>query len=242
MKKFLGNLLSRSGVGLGSEDNGEHTCNLKGFRPRPLIRAFKEMDYEWEVCLPWYLERLEGSRVLDTGFMEHKGFTRMLADLGFETWGIDIEAKGLEGIHTIKGPVWDIRKIRPEQAFDTIVLNSLLEHLEVGYYTEESFAGACTATIRALELSLSPKGILLLQVPIGERKVTIFHKEKAFYETFTIETLSYLLRAFKIEEANFFARTPTGWCRISPEVACKAKVGGGLPRCLGLVKARRTRE
>ncbi len=235
MKKSIGDFLCRLGIGLGSSYNGAMEYELKGFRPRPVLGHLEGMDYEWETCLPWYLERIRGNRILDVGYIEHRGLGGFLTGLGFEVWGIDIKGREVGGIKVIKAPIWDIEKW-DVPLFDTIIVNSLLEHLHLPYYTEKSFVGAQEATMRVLGGVLARDGILLLQVPFGNKPIKVRNKGKEFYEVVTEGRLLELLSGFNIEDLDFFVRSSKGWTKVSRDIAIRVNTGGSLPRCLALVR------
>jgi len=222
---------------LGSKPDGSEIHKLIGFWPRPLIRFPRHLDYEWKIGLHWYLKRIEGNRVLDTGFVEHLGFTKLLVELGFEVYGVDLKGYSAREFKAIQCLVWETS--HHCSGFDTIVANSLLEHLGLRCYGQPEFKEAQKATIDDFYEILNPKGLLLVQVPYGRYPILVRYRNQDFYRISTSESLSVLLEGFEIEEKVFFIKATKGWIEASESIANKVQQGGGFPSCMAYIKARK---
>jgi len=237
MRKQLGEFLSRVGIGWGTSFNGSLEYELRGSRPRPLVTGTSRLDYEWDVGLPWYLKNLQGPRVLDTGFVEHLEFTKLLVRLGFEVYGIDIKAfdSDKEGFTSFKEYVWKTPFV--DGYLDLIVANSLFEHLGLKCYGQPEFSGAQQATAEEFRRVLKPNGVLLMQVPYGMYSILVKSKGVDFYRVLTRGALFGLLKGLEIENKTFYVRSHKGWVEVSESIANKVKIGGSLPNCLAYIKA-----
>lgn len=227
MRKQIGDLLSRFGFRLGSESGTE----LKGSRPYPPIEVMG-LDYEWDVGLEWYLKRIKGKTILDAGFIAHKEFSKLLARLGFEVYGIDIGefAEEIENLSVIRRPIWDTSL--EEKSVDTIIANSLLEHLGLPCYGQDVIEEGDEAAIEEFRRILHPTGLLLLQVPFGKTEKIITNEGVPFYKVYTSEGLDKLLQAFGSRTPTFYTKTKKGWIEVNKNIADKIEQGGGFPSCL----------
>ena len=241
---ILSDFRNRFGDRLGSWTRGTRASGaleqeLKGIWPRPVVGLPKHLDYEWVVGLPWYLKNIKGNRVLDAGFMAHLEFTKLLVQLGFEVYGVDLQAfdSDREGFTTFKECVWETPFI--DGYIDLIVANSLLEHLGLEFYGQPKLKNAKKATMKEFNRILSPGGTLLLQVPYGKSPTLIRYKGQDFYRVLTKTRLSELLEDFQIEEKAYFAKLSKGWLQISEAIADKIDQGEGFPACLVYVKAKK---
>lgn len=237
MRKQLGELLSRLRIGWGTPFNGSLEYNLKGFRPLPLVRLPKDVDYEYEVGIPWYLKNIHGTKILDMGFSDHYKFTEVLSKLGLEVYGVDITEKDVKGIVPIYCLAWELPLWLKD--FDTIIANSFLEHMGLKCYGQPEFPGATQATMEAFKRVLKPSGRLLIQVPYGKEPTLVKAGGEDFYRVFTSKSLYPLLEGFEIEEKLYLARASPGWIEVSESVAETAQQGGGFPSCLLFMKLRK---
>lgn len=237
IRQMLANLLELLGVGTGDRNIpiGD-VAELRGFRPYPVVPSHRELDHEWVAGLPWYLKNIEGNKVADCGFMHHLEFTKSLAELGLDVTGIDILDYISPTFTTIRTLVWNIKLV---EEFDTIIANSLLEHLGLSCYGQPSIPNADKLTMSAFHNALKVGGVLLLQVPFSAQTVMITHRGKDFYKTYTDSTLRALTEGFIVEEEYFVARSKGMWLEVSKNIACKIRARGGYPSCLAFVKARK---
>jgi len=238
---ILSDFRNRFGDRLGSWTRGTRASGaleqeLKGIWPRPVVGLPKHLDYEWVVGLPWYLKNIKGNRVLDAGFMAHLEFTKLLVQLGFEVYGVDLQSYKTKEFVTIEDSVWNIGAWKLSR-FDTIVANSLLEHLGLEFYGQPKFEEAQKSTMKAFYDRLELGGVLLLQVPYGKYPILVRYRGQDFYRVQTRGRLLDLLESFEIQEKVFYVKATKGWLEVSESVADKVQQGGGFPSCLAYVKA-----
>ncbi len=201
----------------------------------------ENLDFEWEVNYPWYLKRIEGKEVLDAGFMAHLAFAKSLTAYGFTVYGVDLQPMKSPGnILAIQKSILDTGL--KDNWCDTVIFNSLLEHLGMDHYKGAETMNVLTAQNRAVAEAhrlLKKDGVLLLQVPYGSTNTIISIKNKPFYEVVTGTRLKSLLTDFRTEELTYFIKERSGWLEVNQTVADKVYVGGSYPPCLALVKARK---
>lgn len=229
LRNILGDALGSFGIGNGY------------FRPHPAYPyTFKQMDYEWKIGYEWYLKRIEGQVVLDGGCLEHLEFDKILCQLGFKVYGVDIGAKpeySHDNFNFIQKHIWET-DIEPN-SIDCIIANSLLEHLGLPYYNQRKVENADKLTVSEFDRILTPGGLLLIQVPFGETNHMILKGTQPFYRVYTSKSLAVLLESFKIESQSYFIYECGGWIEVNELIAGKVKVNTGLPPCLCYVKARK---
>jgi len=85
MRKFNRDLSEKLGLRIGKAEGNE----LTGSTPCQVLKT-GWLDQEWEVGLEWYLKRIKGQMIVDTGFISHQNFTKLLARLGFTVYGVDL--------------------------------------------------------------------------------------------------------------------------------------------------------
>jgi len=233
MRELVRNTMEKLGLRIGKA-NGIH---LKGSTPYQVLKT-GYLDQEWEVGLEWYLKRIKGPVVIDTGFISHQNFTKLLARLGFQTYGIDLNlfTGYFENLSYLHNLVWNIQL--KEDTADTIIANSLLEHLGLDYYDQPLAPEAEQDTINEFARILKQNGKLLMQVPYAKNATIIYHKKEQFYRTYTGEMLERLTEpSFKIIEQCFYARGKGKWIEVNQEVADHIEQGGGFPVCLCYMEA-----
>ncbi len=229
MRKFTRDLAEKLGLRIGKEDGNE----LKGSTPYQVLKT-GWLDQEWEVGLQWYLKRIKGEVIVDAGFISHQNFTKMLARLGFTVYGVDLGlfAGYYSNLNYLNCLVWDIPALK-DKSVDTIVANSLLEHLGLECYDQPLVPQAERYTIDEFTRILKPNGKFLMQVPYARETTIIYHKSEQFYKTYTIKTLNDLLHPkFKLVSKAFYARGERCWLEVNQEVADKIEQGSGFPVCL----------
>ena len=233
MRKFCRDLNEKLGLRIGKAKGNE----LKGSTPCQVLKT-GWLDQEWEVGLEWYLKRIKGQVIVDTGFISHQNFTKLLARLGFTVYGIDL------GLFTgyfpnllyLNSLVWDIPALKKESV-DTIIANSLLEHLGLECYGQPTILNAEALTMSEFARILKPNGKLLMQVPYAKGTTIIYHKSEQFYRTYTQETLINLLwPQFYTIEKTFYARGKRCWLEVNQEVANRIEQGSGFPVCLAYLE------
>ena len=236
MRKFTRNSCERLGLRIGKADGNE----LKGSTPCQVLKT-GYLDQEWEVGLSWYLKRIKGEVIVDTGFISHQNFTKLLARLGFTVYGVDLGLfKGyFPRLNYLNCYVWNIPVLKDESV-DTIVANSLLEHLGLECYSQPVYPKAESNTIREFSRILKSNGKLLMQVPYAKETTIIYHKTEQFYRTYTHKTLVKLLHPkFNIIDKTFYARGERCWIEVNQEVADHIEQGSGFPVCLCYVEVEK---
>lgn len=234
MSKLARDLGEKLGINLGNKTGNQ----LKGSVPFPVLKT-GELDQEWEVGLPWYLKRLHGEKIVDTGFVSHQNFTKLLARLGYTVYGVDIDwftyYPGISYLHSL---VWEIPL--KDKSVDTVIANSLLEHMGLPYYNQPGNPLAESETMQEFCRILKPDGNLLMQVPYAKNNAIIKHKGQQFYRTYTADTLRKLLGYFPgyyTQCPTFYARGKGCWIEVSEDVANHIEQGGGFPVCLCYMEA-----
>ena len=233
MSKFNRDLCEKLGLRMGKPKGNE----LKGSTPYQVLKT-GYLDQEWEVGLQWYLKRIKGEVIVDTGFISHQNFSKLLARLGFTVYGVDL---GLftgyyPNLYYLNNLVWNIRLA--DESVDTIIANSLLEHLGLECYSQPLSPKAESDTIGEFARILKPNGKLLMQVPYAKITTIIYHKSEQFYRTYTQKTLQQVIEPlFKIVEKTFYARGERCWIEVNREVANRIEQGSGFPVCLCYVEA-----
>lgn len=237
MRKLIRKLSDNLGLNLGDKNGTE----LRGFVPHPIIKV-GGLDHEWDIGLPWYLKRIRGRTVLDCGFISHRNFTLFLAKLGFRVYGVDIayfteNVSALPNFLYYQNTAWDIG-LRQGNV-DTVIANSLLEHMGLKCYKQPDVSDAEARTMDEFYRLLKPDGTLLIQVPYAKETVVIRHRGQDFYRTYTRETLAKLLEKFAVVGMTFYAKTKGNWIEVSQSVADRIGQGGGFPVCLCYVEVRK---
>lgn len=236
-RRVAANVLESVGIGFGNKPLiGTDYVELQGFRPYPAIRIPNNLDHEWEVGFEWYLKRIEGKVVLDTGYMAHKGFTKVLGESGLVIIGIDLLAGEIPNVNCIQSPVWDMDI--PNNSINTIIANSLLEHIGLDCYKQPVKNDAREATLSEFKRKLKLGGVLLMQVPYSNIPVMIKHNGEQFYIPWNQYDIAGITRYFTIEEKTYYARAKKRWLEVSESIACQITQGGGFPSCIVYIKAR----
>lgn len=232
-RKAARNIFEKAGLRIGKSEGN----SLVGWTPEQVLRT-NYLDQEWEVGLEWYLKRIKGQVIVDTGFISHQNFTKLLARLGFTTYGIDFNlfTGYYFNLHYLRNLVWNI--MLPNESVDTIIANSLLEHLGLEYYNQPVYPEAERDTVNEFARILKQNGKLLMQVPYAKNATIIYHKLEPFYRTYTNTMLKRLTEpVFKIIEQTFYARGQGKWIEVNREVANHIEQGSGFPVCLCYMEA-----
>lgn len=232
MKKSINNAIAEGLLTLGI-GNGY-------YRPHPAYpHTFKNLDYEWEIGFSWYLQRLEGKDILDGGCVAHLEFDKILCRLGFQVYGVDIapEPKPFNNFTFVQHTVWSTQL--ENESVDTVIANSLLEHLGLPCYNQRTTDFADRLTLSEFHRVLRPDGVLLFQVPFGAIPKIVWNHKAPFYRVYTSAMINDMLQAYEVEEINYFIYEWAGWIKVSENIASKVVTDKGLPPCLCYIKARR---
>jgi len=234
---IIANTLELMGIGMGDKSIPlNNTAELKGFRPYPILKIPHNLDHEWQVGFYWYLKRIEGIDILDTGYMAHKEFAKILGNLGLNVIGIDLQSGNIDKVNCIQAPVWSMPI--PEASVDTLIANSLLEHLGLDCYSQPDKTNARELTLQEFTSVLKPGGLLLTQVPYSNKPIMIKHKGEQFYVPWTRNDFKDIGKYFTIEEKTYYVRTRGRWIEVSETIADRVQQGGGFPSCIVFIKAR----
>jgi SAM-dependent methyltransferase len=152
------------------------------------------------------------ARLLDLGCAESTNAIEM-ASLGFQVVGVDLRRLPL--VHPNFEMVQaNIAKLPfPDGAFDVVVSLSTIEHVGLGWYTQEEQGSSDQRVIAESVRVLRPGGRFLLTVPFGRRGVTPVHR---IYDP---ETLTDLLRPFRVLERAYGVRAGEAWTYTTDEKA-----------------------
>jgi 2-polyprenyl-3-methyl-5-hydroxy-6-metoxy-1,4-benzoquinol methylase len=170
-------------------------------QPRLFLSDIQQVERTVEY--PWVLTNmgLRGSRILDIGCCE-TFFPILLANLGFEVWGIDIRPCNLKhpNFKFIQG---DIRTAElPQGFFDVVTLISTIEHIGLG----EDGDIEC---IERLHKLLKDNGNILMTVPYGKAAVLA---EARIYDA---ERVRRVCAGFEIEKIEFFKQQGGKWIQAT---------------------------
>lgn len=237
IKQALAHTLELLGIGIGDKPIPTNdVAELKGFRPYPGIRIPSSLDHEWQVGFYWYLKRIEGETVLDTGYKAHEGFTQILGNLGLHVAGVDLQQGSIDKVDCIQAPVWDMPI--PRASIDTLIANSLLEHIGLDCYGQPDKVDAVGLTLQEFASVLKPRGVVLMQIPYSSLPILIEHKGERFYIPWTCNDLDNLAKHFIIEEETYYIWARGKWVEVGKAIADRFTQGGGFPSCIVYVRGR----
>jgi SAM-dependent methyltransferase len=152
------------------------------------------------------------ARLLDLGCAESTNAIEM-ASLGFQVVGVDLRRLPL--VHPNFEMVQaNLAKLPfPDASFDVVVSLSTIEHVGLGWYTQEEQGNSDQRVIAESVRVLRPGGRFLLTVPFGRGGATPVHR---IYDP---ETLTALLRPFRVLERAFGVRAGEAWTYSTDEQA-----------------------
>lgn len=167
------------------------------------------------VEIPFVLRALglpPGSRVLDAG-SRWSPLPLHLASLGYQTVATDLKPFPVQG-----GGLDFVRAdlLRPPfrlGSFDGVVMVSTLEHVGIGFYDSSIDPNADFDLMRALQLLLKPKGLLILTVPFGRSAVGPLQR------AYDGERLRHVADGWIWEQAEYFVRRGNAWMRTNESSA-----------------------
>lgn len=211
------------------------------FRPRAAYPyTFRNLDYEWQIGFPWYMQSVEGNEILDGGCVAHLEFDKILCNLGFRVYGVDIAPipNFAHANYTfIQKTIWSTQL--PEKSVDCVIANSLFEHLGLPCYNQRTTEYADKLALSEFHRVLKPRGVLLFQVPFGDSPKIIWNHKNPFYRVYTLDMVSEIVKPFDIEDKYYVLYERGGWTKVNELVASRVKVDKGLPPCLCFIKARK---
>jgi SAM-dependent methyltransferase len=149
-------------------------------------------------------------RLLDLGCAESINAIEM-ASLGFQVVGVDLRRLPLEhpNFEMVQA---NIAKLPfPDGSFDVVVSLSTIEHVGLGWYTQEEQGNSDHRVIAEAARVLRPGGRFLLTVPFGRGIATPVHR---IYDP---ETLTDLLRPFRVLERALGVRAGDAWTYTTDE-------------------------
>jgi hypothetical protein len=200
------------------------------------------------------MSRIEGNIVLDGGCLAHLEFDKILVGLGYEVFGVDIGERPAPffGFYFVQRPVWNT-EYKNGTPIDTILCNSLFEHLGLPCYGQPLRPDADFETAAEFHRILNPGGCLLMQVPFGKTSRIIEHKGEPFYRIYDSARLCELLKGlYTVEDVDYFIYDRNVvedqdtrvfdsrlWVQVNENVASRIDYKEGLPPCLVYVKARK---
>lgn len=205
--------------------------------------AYSNPYKEWYVDHPWFSTRVEGSLVLDTGFIEHNFFTEELCKRKYRVYGLDRgnwDYRWKSELFT-----WVAQEICDplpfeDEFFDCIVSPSLIEHLGLGHYGDKILDNGDAIAVKEFHRVLKVGGIMLVQLPFcAESRIVMSSKGRPFYRTYTKGTLETLFGGFSVEEKSYAARKPVNWVEVGEDEANLVNYSIGLTPCIVRAKVRR---
>ncbi len=142
-------------------------------KPKPYLYDISRLERIVEYG--WVLRNLgdDVNTILDVGCAGTL-FPIQLASLGYKVVGIDLRDYPYThpNFRFVKGDVFDIDKLLPEEQFDAVTLISTLEHIGILYRTEDTIdLDADVKTIRILSRKLTERGKILITIPVGKFKI-----------------------------------------------------------------------
>jgi SAM-dependent methyltransferase len=199
-------------------DNRLHLAGSTALQ-MPWVHNLSERIVEYPFVLR-HLNLAKGGRVLDVG-CGSSYFPPILASLGYQTYGIDIEDYPVEAPNFtfVKA---DVKRTGfPDGFFDRILVISTIEHIGIKHFepsvrsAESADGGADRQAMQELVRILKPGGKILLTVPFGKNGRVIRNYQR-FY---TSSSLGMLLDGLAPETEEYYARKGLTWTRVPKEVA-----------------------
>lgn len=152
----------------------------------------------------------KGAKTLDLGCCYSK-VSLQLASLGYKTAGVDLnDYKYLHpNLQFVRGNF--LEKQFPNNYFDCVVAISTVEHIGLDCYGGSLIEGGDQKTIKKIHKILKLGGIFIITVPFGRREIM---KTQRVYDT---QSLSNLLREFKIEKEEYYEYSHGFWKKVKKE-------------------------
>ena len=144
------------------------------------------------------------ARLLDLGCSESTNAIEM-ASLGFEVVGVDLRALPLShpNFTMVQANLADMPFV--DESFDLAVALSTIEHVGLGWYTEEERGSSDEHVVAEVHRLLKPGGRFILTTPFGRPTVTPVHR---IYDR---ARLDQLLRAFRVVDRAYGMREGDAW-------------------------------
>jgi len=194
------------------------------------------LSSEWKIDAPWYLSRIYGHKILDTGFISHNAFTKCLCRMGYNVIGVD---KDMWRYYWKADNFTYKRLDLSTQAdslpkFTTIISPSFIEHQGLGWYGEQAKGDHVDRVvfIRLMDL-LEENGYLLMQVPYGKRDCVILDNlSRPFYRVYSEAGIKKLVHGYNVEEYSYGAYVNRRWQVVEKQVADNIDYVTGDPLCI----------
>ncbi len=189
----------------------------------PWVHNLSERIVEYPFVLR-NLNLAQGGLVLDVG-CGSSYFPPILASLGYQTYGIDVEDYPVE-TPNFKFVKTDVRRTGfPDAFFDRILVISTMEHIGIKHFGTAAGSsglddvGADRQAMRELVRILKPGGKILMTVPFGKIGRVIRNYQR-FY---TSNSLGLLLDGVSLESEEYYAKQGLSWTRVTKEMASDIK-------------------
>lgn len=201
---------------------------------------------------PWILQQLNSAQdriLLDVGctgsLLDHELLARE-----FRVIGLDVRDHTQRNYREIFMQKNVINSGLPEESFDIILLVSVIEHIGLDAYSQDSLdSDGDLLAMQELRRLLKPNGFLLLTTPFegkGPIRIHRFGKNGEFLERrYDSERLAKLIKGFDVVKADFFLCMLKYNCRFVPiekQLLDKlpAAISEGSLACLVLRKQEET--
>ena len=195
-------------------DNRLHLAGSTALQ-MPWVHHLSERIVEYPFVLR-HLNLAKGGLILDVG-CGSSYFPPILASLGYNTYGIDVEDYPVE-TPSFTFVRTDVRRTGfQDRFFDRILLISTMEHIGIKQFGTPGLedAGADRQAMRELIRILKPGGKILMTAPFGKFGRVIRNYQR-FYTT---DSLGLLLDGLSLETEEYYARRGLTWTQVSKESA-----------------------
>jgi SAM-dependent methyltransferase len=144
------------------------------------------------------------ARLLDLGCSESTNAIEM-ASLGFEVVGVDLRCLPLShpNFTMVQANLADMPF--EDESFDVAVALSTIEHVGLGWYTEEERGSSDEQVIAEVLRLLKPGGRFIVTTPFGRRTVTPVHR---IYDR---ARLDQMLHGFRVVDKGYGIRDGDAW-------------------------------
>lgn len=218
------------------------------FKLENLLGRYNQRFIEY----PWVLQQLESGQnriLLDVGctgsLLDHELLAR-----GFRVIGLDVREHTQRNSREIFVQTNVINSGLPPESFDVILLVSVIEHVGLDAYSQDSLnSNGDLLAMQELRRLLKPSGFLLMTTPFegkGPIRIHRFGKRGEFLERrYDSERLAKLLTGFEVVKSDFFLCMLKHRCRYVPiekQILDKlpAEISEGSLACLILRKREET--